>query len=59
MERQLELSGFAASDGGVTAELSRADGSTETMDCSYLLGCDGAHSLVRHQLGLAYSGETL
>ena len=59
VERQLELSGFAASDGGVTAELSRADGSKETMECSYLLGCDGAHSLVRHQLGLAYSGETL
>ncbi|MGA1084628.1 MAG: FAD-dependent oxidoreductase, partial [Vulcanococcus sp.] len=59
VERQLELSRFTASDGGVTAELSRADGSKETMECSYLLGCDGAHSLVRHQLGLAYSGETL
>lgn len=59
VERQVELSRFTASDDGVTAELSRADGSQETMECSYLMGCDGAHSVVRHQLGLAYSGETL
>lgn len=59
VERQLELTDFAASESGVCAELTRADGSKETMQCSYLLGCDGAHSVVRHRLGLAYSGETL
>jgi 2-polyprenyl-6-methoxyphenol hydroxylase-like FAD-dependent oxidoreductase len=59
VERQLELTDFSESEGGVSAQLSRADGSQETMPCSYLLGCDGAHSVVRHHLGLAYSGETL
>ena len=59
VERELELSDFAETESGVRAELTRADGSKETMQCSYLLGCDGAHSAVRHRLGLAYSGETL
>ena len=59
VERELVLSDFAEIESGVRSELTRADGSKEMMRCSYLLGCDGAHSAVRHRLGLAYSGETL
>ncbi|HKQ29739.1 MAG TPA: FAD-dependent monooxygenase, partial [Burkholderiales bacterium] len=33
-----------------------ADGAVETYRCAYLVGCDGAHSAVRHGLGLAFEG---
>ncbi|KAF3052441.1 hypothetical protein E8E11_008398 [Didymella keratinophila] len=32
---------------------------TETIDASYLIGADGAHSLVRKAMGLELEGETL
>ncbi|KAI9020280.1 FAD binding domain-containing protein [Phycomyces nitens] len=32
--------------------------STEEIECKYLLGCDGAHSDIRQQLGIANEGET-
>jgi hypothetical protein len=33
------------------------DGSEERIPCRYLVGCDGAHSLVRKQLGLPFEGS--
>lgn len=32
-------------------------GSTEVVHAKYLIGCDGAHSWVRRQLGFAMEGE--
>ncbi len=32
------------------------DGNTETLRADYVVGCDGSHSLVRRQLGLASTG---
>jgi 2-polyprenyl-6-methoxyphenol hydroxylase-like FAD-dependent oxidoreductase len=29
----------------------------ETLCCRYLVGCDGAHSIVRHGLGLSFEGD--
>ena len=44
--------------GGVTVEIAEnATGRTETLRCAYLAGCDGAGSIVRQQLKIAYSGE--
>ncbi|KAG2234137.1 hypothetical protein INT48_002300 [Thamnidium elegans] len=31
---------------------------TEVVECKYLLGCDGAHSDIRSQLGITNEGET-
>ncbi|KAI9333744.1 FAD binding domain-containing protein [Pilaira anomala] len=31
---------------------------TEEVECKYLLGCDGAHSDIRQQLGITNEGET-
>lgn len=31
---------------------------TELVECKYLLGCDGAHSDIRSQLGITNEGET-
>lgn len=41
----------------MSATLTRPDGSTETVRAEYLIGCDGAHSAVRHGLGLAFEGD--
>jgi 2-polyprenyl-6-methoxyphenol hydroxylase-like FAD-dependent oxidoreductase len=59
VERQVELASFTQHDECVTAVLRHADGREETLDANWLLGCDGAHSTVRHGLGLSFLGNTL
>ncbi|MFF1822297.1 FAD-dependent oxidoreductase [Kribbella sp. NPDC058245] len=52
------LSGFEQSDDGVAAVVVR-DGVAETVEVKWLVGCDGGHSVVRKQAGIAFVGETL
>src|SRR5580700_2237895 len=59
IERQVELTTFTSGDHGVEARLRHADGHEETVSADWLVGCDGAHSAVRHCLGATFSGETL
>ena len=59
VERRVELATFKSSDNGVEAVLRHADGREETVFADWLVGCDGAHSAVRHTLGAPFSGETL
>lgn len=59
VEREVELTGFSQDDSGVQATLRHADGTAETIGADWLIGCDGAHSTVRHRLGFAFEGETL
>jgi 2-polyprenyl-6-methoxyphenol hydroxylase-like FAD-dependent oxidoreductase len=59
VERQVELKSFEQSLDGVSCTLARADGSEEKVEASWLIGCDGAHSLVRHQLGMSFEGSTM
>lgn len=56
VERQVELVGFTQDADAVTATLSHAGGREETVTTPWLLGCDGAHSTVRHTLGLPFEG---
>nr|WKF56923.1 6-methylpretetramide 4-monooxygenase [Paraburkholderia busanensis] len=58
IERGVELTMFAQSASHVQATLRRADGHTETTRASYLIAADGAHSVVRHRLGLPFAGKT-
>jgi len=56
VERSVTLARFQIDNAGVDAVLTHADGTTETVRCAYLVGCDGAHSAVRHGLGFKFEG---
>lgn len=59
VDRGITLTALVQTPDSVTATLTHADGRTETAEVPYVLGCDGAKSTVRHQLGLHLEGETL
>ena len=56
VERGAELVDFSQDADGVTARIRTAAGE-ETVRVSYLVGADGAHSVVRKGLGLAFEGD--
>jgi 2-polyprenyl-6-methoxyphenol hydroxylase-like FAD-dependent oxidoreductase len=56
VERGAELVGFSQDADGVTAQI-RTSAGEETVRASYLVGADGAHSVVRKGLGLAFEGD--
>ncbi|OAJ57567.1 FAD-binding monooxygenase [Paraburkholderia ginsengiterrae] len=58
IERGVELTMFTQGSASIQATLRRADGHTETMRPSYLIAADGAHSAIRHRLGLSFTGKT-
>jgi 2-polyprenyl-6-methoxyphenol hydroxylase-like FAD-dependent oxidoreductase len=58
IDRNTELTGFEQRDGHIRAELRHMDGRAETCECAWLIGCDGAHSVVREALGLGFPGGT-
>ncbi|MFI6904666.1 FAD-dependent monooxygenase [Nonomuraea sp. NPDC050394] len=57
VERGVELRSFTQDTDGVSATLALSDGSERTVRADYLVGCDGAHSVVRHGLGLGFEGD--
>jgi 2-polyprenyl-6-methoxyphenol hydroxylase-like FAD-dependent oxidoreductase len=59
VEREVELARFQDEGCAVTAVLKHADGQEETVTTPWLIGCDGAHSTVRHGLNASFVGETL
>ena len=59
VERSVELIQFAVAADKVVSKLRHADGHEETIETAWLIGCDGAHSTVRHQLGMEFVGDTM
>ena len=59
IERKTEVLGFTNQASGIVAQLRNADGELETVSADWLLGCDGAHSVVRHTLAMPFVGETM
>lgn len=59
VEREIELTTFTEADDRVAATLRHADGRDEQLTVDWLIGADGAHSTVRHTLGLEFVGNTL
>ena len=56
IDRSTELVDFTQDSDSVTATLRLADGRSERCRAAYLIGCDGAHSVVRHSLNLPFEG---
>jgi 2-polyprenyl-6-methoxyphenol hydroxylase-like FAD-dependent oxidoreductase len=59
VERGVELTSFVDTGSCVEAVLQKPDGTSETVIAGWLVGCDGAHSTVRHALGLEFHGDTV
>jgi 2-polyprenyl-6-methoxyphenol hydroxylase-like FAD-dependent oxidoreductase len=57
VEREVELVSFAQTAEGVDAVLRHADGRDERVATPWLIGCDGAHSTVRHAVGIEFAGS--
>jgi 2-polyprenyl-6-methoxyphenol hydroxylase-like FAD-dependent oxidoreductase len=59
VERKKEISSFRQNENSVTAILRNPVGKEEVIEADWLIGCDGAHSAVRHGLGFSFLGDTL
>ncbi|WP_328540064.1 FAD-dependent monooxygenase [Streptomyces sp. NBC_00344] len=59
VERGSELVAFEQDAAGVRVRVVGPSGVEEDLSAAYLLGCDGAHSIVRRGLGLAFEGAAL
>lgn len=57
VERGTSFAGLAERPDAVEVGLARAEGMTETVEFRYVVGCDGAHSAVRHALGIGFPGD--
>lgn len=59
VERQVELLDYTTqTDSRVLAQLKKADGTIETIVTDYVIGADGAHSIVREKMHLNLDGST-
>jgi len=56
IERGVELTELSHDEDAVTCHLRHRDELTESVQARYVVGCDGAHSTVRQQAGIAFEG---
>lgn len=57
IERNTELTGLTQSADCVDATICLPDGCEQTMKADWVIGCDGAHSTVRHLVANQFPGE--
>jgi 2-polyprenyl-6-methoxyphenol hydroxylase-like FAD-dependent oxidoreductase len=57
IEQSTELVGFAQRRDVIEARVRNAAGDEIELSAGYVVGCDGAHSSVRHELGLTFNGQ--
>jgi 2-polyprenyl-6-methoxyphenol hydroxylase-like FAD-dependent oxidoreductase len=57
VERGVALTALSQESTRVTVQLTHANGAIEQATFRYVIGCDGAHSAVRHALGIAFEGD--
>src|SRR5215469_11908770 len=57
IEQHRELTGLVPGSDTVTATVTGPGGHTQMVGAGYVVGCDGAHSRVRHELGLSFDGR--
>lgn len=58
VERRTEFLGFEDKSDGIVARLRLPDGTEQSCEASYLAGCDGARSPIRHAIGTGFEGGT-
>ena len=54
-----EFSHFEQNENGVSVYYKDQNGVQQVIRAEYMVGCDGAHSPVRHQLGSSFEGSTV
>jgi 3-(3-hydroxy-phenyl)propionate hydroxylase len=59
VERGVELLSFEQDDDGINVQFRQCGAEPLAGRYSYMVGCDGAHSITRHGLGVGFSGKTL
>jgi 2-polyprenyl-6-methoxyphenol hydroxylase-like FAD-dependent oxidoreductase len=59
VEFGVRLESFTQGSEGVTASLKHSNGRTESLQASYLAGCDGARGVVRAQCRIDFVSETI
>ena len=59
VERGVELTTLTQNAAGLSVNVQHADGHVETLHPAWLIAADGAHSLIRKQLGMSFAGRTL
>jgi 2-polyprenyl-6-methoxyphenol hydroxylase-like FAD-dependent oxidoreductase len=59
VQRQTEVTSLIVRDDGADAVLRAADGKEEKISTDWVVGCDGAHSLVRHTVHAPFDGVTM
>jgi len=59
VERQVEVTALTVTSAGAEAKFHHADGREEPFAAEWVVGCDGAHSLVRHAVGASFEGDTM
>ena len=57
IEQRTELVGLTGQAGSVTAEVQDSTGRASMITAGFVVGCDGAHSRVRRELGLSFRGH--
>jgi 2-polyprenyl-6-methoxyphenol hydroxylase-like FAD-dependent oxidoreductase len=57
VEHGVEVIGFSQNEKGVVARARDKAGASFEINAAYLIGADGAHSIVRKTLGLTYEGD--
>lgn len=58
VERQVTLTALRQENNQIKAQLELPDGSIQECTFRYVVGCDGAHSTVRKQLGISFDGDS-
>ncbi|HLY39727.1 MAG TPA: FAD-dependent monooxygenase [Terracidiphilus sp.] len=58
-ERGTELVDLSQHDDAVTAILRNSNGDREEIHPRWVIGCDGAHSLIRQKLGIPFEGASI
>ncbi|MFE0645523.1 FAD-dependent monooxygenase [Streptomyces sp. NPDC058877] len=57
IERNTTCTRVEQTDDAVTVTVATPEGGTDRIAADWLVGCDGAHSTVRSQLGIAFAGD--